>query len=73
MAAHGVCAGCGRQRVVRRVEMLLHLEGGGVRSVHFRLCGSCTAALLDSVSLHAVGVEMQLEVDQPRSTVRGHH
>lgn len=57
MAKHVGCNSCDRQRPCRRVELFLSADGGGLQAITVHLCGPCTAALIDSVTLFAVATE----------------
>lgn len=66
MARNERCNSCDRQRPCRRIELFLQADGGGVQAVSVRLCGACTAALIDSITLFAIATEF-LEVSPPPS------
>lgn len=54
------CNSCDRKRSTRRVEVLVQARGGGLQAITVRLCGSCLAALIDSITLYAVTTELLL-------------
>lgn len=58
MGAVGHCNSCDSKRSIRRVELLVESQFGGMLSLSVRLCGPCTIALLEQVQLHAVMVPL---------------
>lgn len=66
MAGNERCYSCDRQRPCRRVELFVQAAGGGVQCISVRLCGACTAALIDSVTLFAVATEFVVSSPPPR-------
>lgn len=59
MASNRGCSSCDRQRSLRRVELFVYATGGGVQCISVHLCGPCSAALIDSVTLYAVRLEFE--------------
>lgn len=58
MGSQRGCYSCDRQRSLRRLELLVQANGGGIQAITVHLCGPCTAALIDSVTLFAVAMEL---------------
>jgi hypothetical protein len=54
------CGSCHRLHVVRLVVLEFSLPTGGLRHCEVRLCGRCTAALLDSIEVLHIGVQKEL-------------
>jgi len=58
-----VCRSCrSGERVTRRVDLLVHWPGGGVRLAELELCGACCAALLDMIDTGQIQTGIQVEL-----------
>jgi hypothetical protein len=54
------CGSCHRVHVVRLVVLEFAVKGGGTRHCEARLCGGCTAALLDSIEVRQLAEQGEL-------------
>jgi hypothetical protein len=56
----GRCGSCHRVHALRLVVLEFAVKGGGSRHCEARLCGGCTAALLDSIEVRQLAEQQAL-------------